>query len=261
MEIATTLERENASKEREKHETEIASLKAKLQQAESAKRDLQEKSKAKFDQAREGAISRHEQLAATAKKFQEQLDSAKAKLDHYRRESYERESKLRQNLRAEQPARAGLEKARDKLVEELTQVHADLVEQKQEVEDSLMISEAAVAAADRREAELREALEQAQGEIAQLIEMNSNVDNVPEAGGVELAKQEAREVMELQNQIVALHQKHESERQQERIKWDNEIAALQQALETARSHDDETHLNEGARKPNLLRRIGRKIMS
>ena len=40
-----------------------------------------------------------------------------------------------------------------------------MAEQKQTVEDTLMISEAAVAAADRREAELREALEKAEAEL------------------------------------------------------------------------------------------------
>ena len=54
----------------------------------------------------------------------------------------------------------------------------------------------------------------------------------------------------------------EAERKRERKKWSQEIEALQEALEIARNEKETTslHLEKRHGKPNIIRRIGRKIM-
>ena len=263
LEAANTREREIVSMERRKHRAQIQELKEKLEAAETAQSEAQEKSREKFQHAKERAIEEHQKLKDKATRAEELLRAAQSKLDHYRKESYERETKLRQTLREEQEARRKLGVASEQAIDEAKQAKAAMAEQKANVEETLMISEAAVAAADRREANLKKALEEARAEIAAL-KANATINQEETSNNAELRKK-AEEIQELQNQVVSMHQKFAAEQQRERQKWAKEIDALQEALEIARTKEEPPERPVPARgattsKPNIIRRIRRKIL-
>lgn len=251
-------DREAVHKERRRHRLEVDELRGKLENVEEALQTLREKSREKIEHAKE----EHNELEAKARKLADQLDIARSKLDVYRKESYQRETKLRERLQEEQVARKEAESVKEMALEEAEKAKAAMNEQKEDVEETLMISEAAVAAADRREATLTHALETAEAQIANLQTQLNATQGAPPT---EIASAKITdEVRELQDQRILMHQKFEAERERERQKWAREIGALQEALEIARTSNEDAPptipSQKRSQKPNLIRRIRRKLL-
>eukprot|EP00977_Amphora_coffeiformis_P015805 scaffold4740_cov165-Amphora_coffeaeformis.AAC.3 len=255
--------REAVHEERRKHRVQVNELQDKLENIEQEMQVLREKNREKFERAKEKAMEEHGKLEAKAQKLADQLAAAQSKLDLYRKESYERETKIRQSLQDEQEARKEMEAIKEQAIEEAKKVKAAMAEQKETIEETLMISEAAVAAADRREATLKSALEASKAKIAELqSQLNATQTAAPK--DTPPTKTNTSEVKELERKIFLMHQNFEAERQRERQKWGLEIEALQEALEIARNSNEEApptipSQQQRSGKPGIIRRIQRKI--
>ena len=164
----TKREQENASAAKKKYRAQIQELEEQIQAARDAQSQQHERTREKFETAKHKALAEHERLEAKAQTLICQLESAQSKLDRYRQESFERESEIRQRLRTEQQARKELEISYNATIAELEEIQIDMTQQEKKVEETLMISEAAVSAADRREARLQKALNEAEEKLASL---------------------------------------------------------------------------------------------
>lgn len=243
--------------EKKKSESAIKELEQKLQTAEEMSNSIHQENRDKFSKAKDTAIAEHQRLEAKVQKLEALLASAQDKLDSYRKQSYERESKLRQSLRDQQEAQRMLQVVNEEAAKEVEKAKAALAKEQEKVEETLMISEASVAAADRREANLKRKLEETRKEVASLQKKLQDATTVNMPGRSN--DKEKQEVEQLKEQIQSVHAKFETERRRERQKWAREIDALQEALEIARSTPPVVQ-HERAAKPGIFRRIRRKIL-
>ena len=251
--------REAVHEERRKHRSQINELKGQLESMDQEMQSLRKKNRENFERAKEKAMEEHSKLEGKANDLADQLATAQSKLDLYRKESYERETRIRQSLQNEQEARKKMEAARDQAIEEAEKLKTAMAKQTETMEETLMISEAAVAAADRREAALKNELGAREAKIAELQSQLNTVQSAASEG----APSKTDEVKELEKKIFLMHQNFEAERQRERQKWGREIEALQEALEIAKNSNQEVPptvpSQQRSTKPGIIRRIQRKI--
>jgi hypothetical protein len=260
LRVITVKDRENTIAQREAQRAQLVELQEELEAVKNDKQKMEQRTQEKFDLAREKAIEQHEHLQTKVRKLESHLASAKAKLDDYRKESFQRESLLRQKLEKEQEAREKLQSQITAQNKELKNYKLEIRQQKLLTNETLAISEAAVMAADRREWALKEKLKEAQDEIATLrANYTARVPMEEEY----VSKELSAKVEQLQEQMTSMRTSFQAERQEERQKWGREIAALQEALESARSTPSVAHsrspVHTSQGRPSILRRIGRKL--
>jgi chromosome segregation ATPase len=231
-----TQEQEEAAKERRQYQQQIAKMEeARRREHEKSIFAITDKHAAELSDVKAKASETISRQENDKQKLESLLDTLRSKLDSTRKDGQERDAKLRQSLQDEQHARRMLEKANEQAVAQVEEAKTSMADQKETVEESLLISEFAVVAADRREEKLRLSLEEAHTQINALTdELKLSKD------GVVSKDESTRQVAELQDRIKSMEAQHNMERQRERLKWGHDVETLQQALEIAKSSQEET---------------------